>query len=222
MAKLLIFDCDGVLVDSEVLAIRAEERVLAEIGFPMTADEIAETCVGLSYPDMMALLEERFAKPVPEGLEQWIQDEAIAAFPSELREVPGIGGVLTRSGQPRCVASSGTPERIALSLGITGLDRAFDPAAIFSSTLVANGKPAPDLFLHSAEQMGFRPADCIVIEDSAHGITAAKAAGMTAIGFTAGGHIRPSSIDKLVAAGTDYVVADALALEATLMELVSR
>lgn len=211
---LIIFDCDGVLVDSEVLAIRAEVRVLADAGFPMTEDEIAATCVGLSYPDMMALLEGRFATPMPQGLEQRIQDEAIAAFPAELQELPGMSDFLRRNTLPRCVASSGTPERIALSLGITGLDGAFDPHAIFSSTLVANGKPAPDLFLYAASEMGASPSECIVIEDSPHGITAAKAAGMVAIGLAAGGHMRPETIGKLLDAGADELAHTVSELDA--------
>ena len=217
MTSLLIFDCDGVLVDSEVLAVRAEARVLAEVGFPMTEDEIANSCVGLSYPDMMALLEERFSKPVPDGLEERIQEEAIAGFPTELREIAGMGEMLAGSALPRCVASSGTPERIALSLGITGLDAYFSSDSIFSSVSVEHGKPAPDLFLHAATHMGVRPEECVVVEDSPHGISAARAAGMTAVALAAGGHIRSSTVDKLRAAGAHHIVPDV----ATLHELLS-
>lgn len=219
--RLLIFDCDGVLVDSEVLAVRAEARVLVEVGFAMTEDEIANTCVGLSYPDMMALLEDRFGKPVPAGLEERIQQEAIASFPTELTEIAGIGQLLASSTEQRCVASSGVPERIALSLGITGLDQFFQEEAIFSSTVVANGKPAPDLFLHAAEQMGFKPEDCVVIEDSPHGVTAALAAGMSVVAFTAGGHIRPSALGTLRDAGAEHFAASSSELALKLAELTS-
>lgn len=217
MVNLLIFDCDGVLVDSEILAVRAEAQVLSEVGFPMTEDEIASTCVGLSYPDMMALLEERFGKPVPVGLEERIQKEAVAAFPTELREIPGITELLVGSDMARCVASSGTPERIGLSLSITGLDACFAPETIFSSKFVAAGKPAPDLFLYAAEQMGVAPEECLVVEDSPHGITAARSAGMLAVGLTAGRHMRPNTIERLSAAGAHHIVPDVEALR----ELIS-
>lgn len=217
---LLIFDCDGVLVDSEILAIRAEERVLAEVGMVMTADEIADTCVGLSYPSMMALLEERFGRPVPEGLEERIQIEAKANFETELTEVPGIGELLKDSSLPRCVASSGAPDRISLSLNTTGLIEHFEADNIFSAVEVENGKPAPDLFLLAAERMGFEPARCIVIEDSPYGIEAALAAGMTAVAFTAGSHIRPSTSDKLTAAGAHHVASTSVELAETITRIV--
>ena len=210
---LLIFDCDGVLVDSEILAIRAEERVLAEIGMAMTADEIADTCVGLSYPSMMALLEERFGRPVPEGFEERIQIEAKSNFEAELTEVHGIGDLLEASSLARCVASSGTPDRIALSLNVTGLVDHFDREAIFSAVQVENGKPAPDLFLLAAQQMGFEPHRCIVIEDSPFGIQAARSAGMTAIGLTSASHLRPSSAGKLIDSGAHHIASTATELE---------
>lgn len=218
---LLIFDCDGVLVDSEVLAVKAEERVLAEVGFPMTSDEIVNTCVGLSYPAMMALLEERFAKPVPDGLEERIQAEAISLFPTELREIEGVTDFLASSDLPRCVASSGTPDRIALSLGLTGLDQAFQSDAIFSATMVENGKPAPDLFLHAANQMGFAPEDCVVIEDSPHGVAAARSAGMSVIAFTAGGHMGEAMIAKLATAQPTMTVGTVGELALAVAQLTS-
>ena len=218
---LLIFDCDGVLVDSEVLAVKAEERVLREVGFPMTIEEIVNTCVGLSYPAMMALLEERFQKPIPEGLEERIQEEAIALFPTELCEIEGMSDFLATNTLRRCVASSGNPDRIALSLGITGLDAAFAADAIFSATMVANGKPAPDLFLHAAASMGFAPEQCIVIEDSPHGVAAAHAATMGVIAITAGGHMGEAMMEKLAASGPTHMVATTAELDVTIAEMTS-
>lgn len=218
---LLIFDCDGVLVDSEILAIRAEERVLAEVGMAMTADEIADTCVGLSYPSMMALLEERFGRPVPDGLEERIQIEAKANFESDLTEVAGIGQLLEDSSMHRCVASSGTPERISLSLNTTGLIDQFEDDAIFSAVLVENGKPAPDLFLYAANVMGFEPARCIVVEDSPYGVEAARSAGMTPVGFTAASHIRPATVEKLTTAGAAHIASTAAELAATIARVTS-
>ncbi len=219
MSKLWIFDCDGVLVDSEVIAIRTEAALLTEIGMAMSEEEIAKNFVGLSYSDMMSALEQRFAGTVPDGFEARVQEEVMACLPSELTPIAGIGTMLARNDGPRCVASSSSPERIALSLRITGLDAAFAPSVVFSSSLVEHGKPAPDLFLYAAHTMGFRPADCIVIEDSPHGVAAARAAGMTAIGFGAGGHMRPSSVERLAQVGAHHVVDTVDQLEQLLVEL---
>jgi len=216
VAELIIFDCDGVLVDSEAVVIEIESRLLTEAGMAMTADEIADTCVGLSYPDMMRLLEERFGQPVPPGFSEEIQEAALAAFPAELAPVPGIAVLLADSPLPRCIASSSNLDRIQLSLEITGLDAHFDADRVFSSQMVENGKPAPDLFLHAANQCSTAPKDCIVIEDSPHGVQAAIAANMDVIGFVGGGHARPSLTERLSAAGAKTIAKDATEL-ATLL-----
>lgn len=203
---LIIFDCDGVLVDSEVIAVEIEARLLTEAGFPMTVDDVAETCVGLSYPDMVRMLEERFGKPVPESLNQQMQQSTLDEFPHRLQPVPGIASLLEDSNKDRCVASSSDPDRIAMSLGITGLAPLFHTDRLYSATMVDRGKPAPDLFLHAAESLGHAPSRCLVIEDSPHGVEAARAAGMDVIGFVGGGHARPSLIERLRAAGAATVV----------------
>ena len=205
MFELVIFDCDGVLVDSEVLVIEVEAAMLAEAGFDMSADEIAATCVGLSYGDMMALIEQRFGRPVPDGFSERVQAAALEAFPDHLRAVPGIDSVLAQSTARRCIASSSKLDRINLSLGITGLDRHFESPSIFSSQMVTNGKPAPDLFLLAAKTMSVASERCVVIEDSPHGVTAALAAGMDVVGFAGGGHIRPALIDRLRDAGATSI-----------------
>ncbi|MEM9651000.1 MAG: HAD family hydrolase [Actinomycetota bacterium] len=203
---LLIFDCDGVLVDSEIIAVEVESRLLTEAGFPMTVDEVATTCVGLSYPDMVRVLEERFGRPVPDSLNLRLQQATLAEFPDRLRPVPGIADLLAGSSIERCVASSSDPDRIALSLDITGLASRFPIERVFSATMVQRGKPAPDLFLHAARRTGHRPDRCLVIEDSPHGVEAAVAAGMAVIGFVGGGHARPALTDRLLAAGANRVV----------------
>lgn len=218
---LLIFDCDGVLVDSEILAIRAESRFLTAMGMAMTEDEIAETCVGLSYPSMIALLEERFGQPMPDGFEERLQIEAKADFATELQEVAGIGELLRGSGFDRCVASSGTPDRIALSLNTTGLIDLFDDDAIFSAVSVENGKPAPDLFLYAAAHMGVEPEGCIVIEDSIHGVQGALEAGMTVVAFTAGQHMRPATVEHLRGANPTRTASTSAELAQVLEELAS-
>lgn len=207
--ELVIFDCDGVLVDSEAIVIEMEAALLTEAGFPMTVDEVAETCVGLSYPDMMAMLEGRFGRPVPDDLSRRIQSDAMAAFPDRLRAVPGIEAVLRGLDLPRCVASSSNLDRIRLSLGITGLTPHFRTDHVFSAQMVERGKPAPDLFLLAAERLGVNPARCLVVEDSPHGVAAAVAAGMDVVGFVGGGHARPSLRTRLEAAGATRVVEHA-------------
>ena len=216
--ELVIFDCDGVLVDSEAITIEVESALLAEAGFAISADEIAERYVGLSYASMMSGLENQFGRPVPPGLSTRIQREVLAAFPDQLVEVSGIGAVLHRLDRPRCVASSSDLDRIELSLRLTGLDQHFDPGSLFSAQMVERGKPAPDLFLHAAAALGVEPAACVVVEDSPYGVSAALAAGMEVVGLVAGGHARPSLRDRLAAAGANRIADRA----ADLVDLISR
>lgn len=209
---LWIFDCDGVLVDSEIIAIEVEGNLLREAGFDISNDEIAERFVGLSYPDMMTIINEEHGRPVPEGLRNQIQELAVEAFPTRLQPVEGIAELLKQSSSPRCVASSSKSDKIKLSLGITELDRFFDPEHLFSTQLVEFGKPAPDIFIYAAKQMGFDPQDCVVLEDSAHGVTGAVAAGITTIGFVGGQHARPSLAQRLLDAGASKVIEHPLEL----------
>ena len=132
----LIFDCDGVLVDSEAIAIRVEEVRLAEAGFALTATEIAERFVGLSYATMSAELEAQFGRALPDGLMATVQQETLDRFPDELVEIPGIGAVLAANPLPRCVASSSNLDRIRLSLQLTGLAPMFDDDLVFSLSLI--------------------------------------------------------------------------------------
>ena len=207
--RLTIFDCDGVLVDSEVLVIGVEARLLTDAGFPVTATEIADRFVGLSYADMMADLESDHGRPVPEALSARIQEDAVALFRDHLRAVEGMPELLHTHRGPRCVASSSKLDRLRLSLDVTGLSGHFEQHHVFSSEMVPRGKPAPDLFLHAATSMGAEPDGCVVIEDSPHGVAAAVAANMYVVGFTAGGHAGPSLERRLRAAGAHAVVATA-------------
>lgn len=210
--ELVIFDCDGVLVDSEVLVIEIEADLLGRAGFAVSADDIVDRFVGLSYGDMMAALEADFGRPVPDDLSHRIQADALAIFPSKLRPVEGMGELLAGLEGPRCVASSSKLDRIRLSLDVTGLDAHFDPDHVFSTQMVARGKPAPDIFLHAAERLGVAPHRCTVVEDSPHGVSAAVAAGIPVVGFIGGSHARASLRDRLVEAGADVVVDDAAEL----------
>jgi len=208
----LIFDFDGVLVDSEVIAIGVEEVRFTAAGFPITAAEIAERFVGLSNDTIVGELEAQFGRSFPEGLMAAVQKETLERFPTELQPIDGIETVLANNSLPRAIASSSDMERIQLSLGITKLEDHFEKDLVFSAQMVENGKPAPDLFLLAAERMGADPESCVVIEDSPHGATAGVSAGMTVIGFTAGGHATPALASRLRDAGVTTIAQTATEL----------
>jgi len=201
---LLIFDCDGVLVDSEVLACEIDARILTRIGLPYSAQDIARKFVGVSFKDMVARLEAEHACTLPADLGSHIDSALFASFETDLKPIDGVRDAILSLPFPRCVASSSIPERIALSLRVTGLADLFDN--IFSSTQVARGKPAPDLFLHAASRMNTLPEECLVIEDSIAGVQAARAAGMRVIGFVGGSHCGPGHAEKLRQVGAQAVI----------------
>ena len=201
---LLIFDCDGVLVDSESLSCRIDAEFLTQIGIPYTAEEIARQFLGVSLKTMIARIEAERGCRLPDDFSERLNRILFARFETDLKPIEGVRDTILSLPHPRCVASSSVPERIALSLRITGLSDLFDD--IFSSTQVPRGKPAPDLFLHAASNMKARPEDCLVIEDSVAGVQAALAAGMRVIGFTGGGHCGPDHAEKLRQAGAPLVI----------------
>jgi HAD superfamily hydrolase (TIGR01509 family) len=204
--ELVIFDCDGVLIDSELLTIGIEVAMLAEAGIAITGDEIIERYCGISMKAMLADLEARFGCSLGEEFAARHAARLAAICEAELRAIAGVETVLDGLAGKICVASSSSPQRLRHTLGLVDLYRRFEPH-IFSATMVARGKPAPDLFLYAAAQMGAAPARCVVIEDSMPGVTAATAAGMTAIGFVGGGHCGPGHAGRLRAAGAAVVVA---------------
>lgn len=181
----LIFDCDGVLVDSEPVAARVLNEALNELGLKISRAESAAMFTGLSMATCTRLAGEMLGSPLPADFAREVERRSIEAFRRSLRPVPGIEQVLRRLDFPRCVASSGSREKVRASLGLTGLDRWFPDEVIFSSDDVGRGKPAPDLFLHAASRAGFPGDRCIVIEDSVPGVLAAVAAGMTVLGYAA-------------------------------------
>jgi HAD superfamily hydrolase (TIGR01509 family) len=200
MAQLIIFDCDGVLVDSEPLAAKAYERVYDRHGMRGVGPDIIAQCVGMKQADIIVKIRQLTGHQFPDHADGDIWAETKALFSEELVATSGIASFLETLKTDRCVASSSSVERIQHSLEITGLARYFG-AAIFSSSMVARGKPAPDIFLHAAERMKADPADCVVIEDSPFGVEGAVAAGMTAIGYTGGGHSYDGHGDKLIEKG---------------------
>ncbi|MFF9274841.1 HAD family hydrolase [Streptomyces griseosporeus] len=186
--ELVIFDNDGVLVDSEPISNRHLAAYLTELGHPTTYEESIRDYMGSAMHRIHELVFERTGQRLPEDFDDVFHARVFAAFERELKPVAGVEDVLeklTADGVPYCVASSGSHERIRVGHRTTGLDRWFDEGRIFSSQDVGRGKPAPDLFLHAAQQMGVAPERCVVVEDSPLGVQAAVAAGMDVLGFTA-------------------------------------
>ena len=182
---LVIFDCDGVLVDSERLAVRVEAEYLAELGWPLTEAEIVERFLGRTAEYMDEAVEARLGSRLPGDWRDQFQRRYREAFAAGLVAVEGVSEALDQITVPTCVASSGSHDKLRFTLGHTGLYGRFE-GRIFSGYEVANGKPAPDLFLHAAARMGADPARCAVVEDSLYGVLAARAAGMRAFGYAGG------------------------------------
>ena len=201
---MIVFDCDGVLVDSEVLAVRAMTSVLVDAGVSVTYPMIARY-FGMKQADILLKLAEETGADIGVDVAKRIWPAIRDLFERELTPMPGIIEFLERRRDvKRCVASSSSPERIRNSLRLTGLLRFFGDD-IFSSTQVARGKPAPDLFLFAAAKMDVDPHSCVVVEDSQYGIRGAIAAGMTPVGFVGGSHIEAHHADALVEAGAAHV-----------------
>lgn len=209
--ELVIFDCDGVLVDSEPLAAEVLARELNAIGYAITAEDCIERFTGISMPATVAAIEADWGRPLPEGFEAWVRAADFAAFARELTPIAGVADAVGRLACRVCVASSGAPEKMCFSLQRTGLLPLFAPH-LFSAGMVAHGKPAPDLFLYAARAMGADPGACVVVEDAVPGVLAAVAAGMRALGFIGGGHCRPATAAALTAAGAQAVFAEMQAL----------
>jgi HAD superfamily hydrolase (TIGR01509 family) len=204
---LIIFDCDGVLVDSEVISCRAHAEVLTRHGYPITSEQVFDRFLGRSTRQANLEVEAELGRSLPDDFHTQLQDELFRSFEADLEAVPHIHAALDRIAQPVCVASSGSPQRMRVSLGRTSLYDRFAPN-IFSALQVKNGKPAPDLFLFAAEQMTATPERCLVIEDSIAGITAACAAGMAVLGFCGGSHCAPDHAEALRAAGATMTFTD--------------
>jgi HAD superfamily hydrolase (TIGR01509 family) len=203
---LVIFDCDGVLIDSELLSVRADRETLAECGIELSIEEILDRYTGISFAGAVADLEARYGR-LPADFAERRRRHLWPLFDSELQAIPGVSAVIDALTCKACVASSGRPDRLRHTLSLVGLYDRFQPN-IFSAVEVARGKPAPDLFLHAAERMGVAPERCIVIEDSLPGVTAAVAAGMTVIGFVGASHCRPGDAARLAAQGAVAVIDD--------------
>jgi HAD superfamily hydrolase (TIGR01509 family) len=214
---LVIFDCDGVLVDSEVISCRAHAETLTRYGYPITADEVFQRFLGRSMRQATLEIEAELGRSLPDDLHTQVYAEIFRLFAASLEATPHIDEALAAIMMPVCVASSGPPEKISTSLNHVGLYDRFAPH-IFSAVQVSNGKPAPDLFLFAAGQMQAAPTRCLVIEDSVAGIIGARAAGMTALGFHGGSHCGPGHGDTLRTAGAAATFDDMRQLPALIAQ----
>jgi HAD superfamily hydrolase (TIGR01509 family) len=204
---LIIFDCDGVLVDSEVISCRAHAETLTRHGYPITSDQVFDRFLGHSMRKATLEIEAELGRRLPDDFHSQVYAEIFRLFAVSLEATPHIDEALAAIMLPVCVASSGPPEKISTSLNHVGLYDRFAPH-IFSAVQVKNGKPAPDLFLYAAEQMQTSPARCLVIEDSVAGVTGAHAAGMRVFGYHGGSHCRPNTADTLRGAGATLTFDD--------------
>jgi HAD superfamily hydrolase (TIGR01509 family) len=197
---LLIFDCDGVLIDSEIIVARVLAERLSGAGFQATPAEALELGWGKSSTALSAAIMERYGKPVPDGFVEETRAEIGRAYARDLQPIAGIVDLLSASEVPRCVASNSHIDRIRLKLSITALNRFFEPH-LFSASMVTQGKPAPDLLHLAAARFGATPDQCVVIEDSISGVMAARAAGMSVLGFVGGSHCPAGHADRLRSIG---------------------
>ena len=206
----IIFDNDGVLVDSERIHVAVELELLKELGLDYSYGEYLSRFVGLSTPDFHAALshdfEAKYDKPFPDTFSDDLHKRVWPRMEAELEPLPGISDLVERAGKPVAVASSASADRLNRKLVLTNLHDLFDPH-IYSSQRVQNGKPAPDLFLFAAAQLGIPPQRCAVIEDSVNGVRAGRAAGMIVVGFIGGGHADERLGERLRDAGAHLISA---------------
>jgi len=215
--ELVIFDCDGVLVDSEPLSAAAHQKVYARHGHELDL-RLMFSCIGMKQRDILEKINRETGFLLPEHAIPEIWQEAEQAIRDGLQPTKGIAEFLRSLKCKTCVASSSTPERIALSLQTAGLAELFPKDMVFSTTMVKHGKPAPDLFLYAAKQAGVAPDRCIVIEDSPYGVQGAVAAHMPVFGYVGGSHSHDEHGPKLTAAGATGLFSSWKDLPALLAE----
>ena len=197
---LVIFDCDGVLVDSEVISCRAHAETLTRHGYPITADEVLDRFLGVSDREARLIIESEMGRTVPDDFETQVKAATLQFYAGDLKAIANVTEAIAAIALPKCVASGGTPEKIRHGLDCASLYDVLAPH-IFSATQVKRGKPAPDLFLFAADKMEAPPERCLAIEDSVPGVTGARAAGMTVLGFHVGSHCQLGHADMLRDAG---------------------
>jgi len=217
--ELIIFDCDGVLVDSEPIINRAHAHVLTACGYPISEQNLVERFCGMSDREMIEIIEREWGHALPTSYAEHVGLMIEAEFRQSLAPIAGVAEALDSLTLPICVASSSSLEQIRQKLKITGLLGRFGEH-LFSAAMVARGKPAPDLFLYAAQHLTTAPDRCLVIEDSPAGIDAALAADMTAIGFSGGSHCGPEHGARLEEHGALLVIDDMRELAITVAKLI--
>ena len=220
MARAFIFDFDGVIADSEVLSNTVLAEIVTELGVPTTVEDAYRGYMGKRFHEVIAAIENAVGRTLPPSFGVQYQDRTLARFRQELAPIAGVREFITKFIDfPRCIASSSSPDRLALCLEVLEMTALFD-GRVFSASNVARGKPHPGIFLHASAEIGVSPRECIVIEDSASGVIAGRAAGCTVIGLLAAGHIRDGHAATLEGAGAHYLAADYLEVERIVRDLL--
>jgi HAD superfamily hydrolase (TIGR01509 family) len=206
MHRAIVFDFDGVIADSEVLSNSVLAEFVTELGVPTTLEDSYTNFMGKRFHDVVEAIELTIGRKLPDGFAEDYQRRTLERFRSELRPIEGAREFIEALIDiPRCIASSSSPDRLALCLNVLNMTELFQ-GRVFSASSVARGKPHPDIFLYAAQELAVKAEECVVIEDSVGGVMAARAAGATVIGLTAAGHIQTGHDAKLLEAGARHVV----------------
>ena len=222
MPSAIIFDFDGVIADSEVLANAVLAELVTELGVPTTVEDSYRNYMGKRFHEVVAAVEKAIGCATPPSFGELWQVRTLARFRQDLAPITGVREFIAKFGAlPRCIASSSTPQRLAVSLEILEMTELF-AGRVFSASNVARGKPHPDIFLQAAAEIGVSPRECIIIEDSASGVIAGREAGATVIGLLAAGHIRDGHGTSLKDAGAHYLAADYVEVERIVRDLLGR
>ncbi|WFU09759.1 HAD-IA family hydrolase [Rhizobium sp. CB3090] len=217
---LIIFDCDGVLVDSEIIAADVESKLLTEAGYPISAEEMGERFSGMTWQNILFEVEREASIPISASLLDKSEKLLDLRLANDVKAIPGVPLALSRLPMPRCVCSNSSSARLEMMLSKVGYKELFAPHVYSAKDLGTDRvKPKPDIFLHGAKQLNVAPANVVVVEDSVHGVHAARAAGMRVIGFTGASHTYPSHADRLTDAGAETVIARMADLPGVVMAL---
>jgi HAD superfamily hydrolase (TIGR01509 family) len=205
---LILFDCDGVLVDSEIIAAKVESQLLTEAGYPISVEEMGERFAGMTWKNILLTIEKEADIPLSASLLDKSEKLLDARLERELKIIDGVKFALARLTTQRCICSNSSSARLDMMLTKVGLKPYFAPHIYSAKDLGPDRvKPKPDIFLHGAQQFGVDPSRCLVVEDSTHGVQAARAAGMRVVGFTGASHTYPSHADRLTDAGAETVIS---------------
>lgn len=205
---LILFDCDGVLVDSEIIAAKVESQLLTEAGYPISVEEMGERFAGMTWKNILLTIEKEADIPLSASLLDKSEKLLDARLERDVKIIDGVKFALARLTTQRCICSNSSSARLDMMLTKVGLKPYFAPHIYSAKDLGPDRvKPKPDIFLHGAQQFGVDPSRCLVVEDSTHGVQAARAAGMRVVGFTGASHTYPSHADRLTDAGAETVIS---------------